>query len=47
MTKKRKNPAAVALGRIGGKGLSPAKRRAVLENLKAAWAARRKKGGAK
>jgi hypothetical protein len=44
---KRKDPAAVALGRKGGQSRSPAKLAAMRESLKKAWAARREKAAAR
>ncbi len=41
---KRKDPAAVRLGRKGGRSRSKKKIAAVLDNLRAAWNARRKGG---
>ena len=45
--KKKKNPAAVALGRLGGLSRSAKKREASRRNAAKAAAARRKKGGAR
>ena len=42
MVKKRKNPAAVALGRKGGKVRSEAKARAARRNIRLRWARVRK-----
>jgi hypothetical protein len=45
MTAKKKNPAAVALGRLGGKAKSEAKTRAARENAKkGGWPLGRKRG---
>jgi hypothetical protein len=38
VTKRKKNPAAVALGRLGGQAKSPAKTKAARANILKRWA---------
>ncbi len=43
MKKAKKNPAAVALGRLGGSKSTPAKTKAARENARKRWAMERRK----